>query len=155
MKVIKETFYMKSKTIRSITGVLLLVTLTGSTLVGCNKKPTYSQTPTVRKVKTQTIDGQSHTEKITASGNIIPTEIVKLSYKLPGVISQIHPKEGEMVKKGQIISSLDSSDYQIQMNAAQADQSIAEAGIGAGQALCRSEERRVGKECRSRWSPYH
>ena len=23
------------------------------------------------------------------------------------------------------------------------------------QALTRSEERRVGKECRSRWSPYH
>ena len=22
-------------------------------------------------------------------------------------------------------------------------------------AKCRSEERRVGKECRSRWSPYH
>ena len=25
----------------------------------------------------------------------------------------------------------------------------------AGNMLCRSEERRVGKECRSRWSPYH
>ena len=25
----------------------------------------------------------------------------------------------------------------------------------AWEALCRSEERRVGKECRSRWSPYH
>ena len=24
-----------------------------------------------------------------------------------------------------------------------------------GNLLCRSEERRVGKECRSRWSPYH
>src|SRR5258706_7983848 len=24
-----------------------------------------------------------------------------------------------------------------------------------GQPLARSEERRVGKECRSRWSPYH
>src|SRR5258706_12095130 len=24
-----------------------------------------------------------------------------------------------------------------------------------GPQLCRSEERRVGKECRSRWSPYH
>ena len=24
-----------------------------------------------------------------------------------------------------------------------------------GQAQTRSEERRVGKECRSRWSPYH
>ena len=30
-------------------------------------------------------------------------------------------------------------------------------GIGAGSeyASIRSEERRVGKECRSRWSPYH
>ena len=25
----------------------------------------------------------------------------------------------------------------------------------SSKALCRSEERRVGKECRSRWSPYH
>ena len=27
--------------------------------------------------------------------------------------------------------------------------------VGAGLVLTRSEERRVGKECRSRWSPYH
>ena len=27
--------------------------------------------------------------------------------------------------------------------------------IKDGKARCRSEERRVGKECRSRWSPYH
>ena len=25
----------------------------------------------------------------------------------------------------------------------------------AGTIICRSEERRVGKECRSRWPPYH
>src|SRR3712207_2191230 len=29
------------------------------------------------------------------------------------------------------------------------------AAIKAARALLRSEERRVGKECRSRWSPYH
>ena len=33
-----------------------------------------------------------------------------------------------------------------------ADQSIPSIGM---RLLCRSEERRVGKECRSRWSPYH
>ena len=27
--------------------------------------------------------------------------------------------------------------------------------LGLGEPLLRSEERRVGKECRSRWSPYH
>ena len=38
---------------------------------------------------------------------------------------------------------------------------IVEDDIGLNQGLCkalkadRSEERRVGKECRSRWSPYH
>jgi len=30
-----------------------------------------------------------------------------------------------------------------------------ERGFGVRAALGRSEERRVGKECRSRWSPYH
>ena len=29
------------------------------------------------------------------------------------------------------------------------------AAVFAGLGLLRSEERRVGKECRSRWSPYH
>ena len=29
------------------------------------------------------------------------------------------------------------------------------AGMGLRIWLARSEERRVGKECRSRWSPYH
>ena len=28
-------------------------------------------------------------------------------------------------------------------------------GAGLGTGFARSEERRVGKECRSRWSPYH
>ena len=32
---------------------------------------------------------------------------------------------------------------------------VAEAENGKVGVLLRSEERRVGKECRSRWSPYH
>ena len=28
-------------------------------------------------------------------------------------------------------------------------------GLTGGKSYYRSEERRVGKECRSRWSPYH
>src|SRR5256885_16488054 len=33
--------------------------------------------------------------------------------------------------------------------------SVADQELGLGMAFMRSEERRVGKECRSRWSPYH
>ena len=40
--------------------------------------------------------------------------------------------------------------------ALQADPGLAVAHVGrALLAAVRSEERRVGKECRSRWSPYH
>src|SRR5438132_6060171 len=34
-------------------------------------------------------------------------------------------------------------------------QRVAEEAVGGEILLFRSEERRVGKECRSRWSPYH
>ena len=40
-----------------------------------------------------------------------------------------------------------------ELNTAQPDMGIEE--VPAGKARIRSEERRVGKECRSRWSPYH
>ena len=33
--------------------------------------------------------------------------------------------------------------------------SCAEPGVVGLMSIVRSEERRVGKECRSRWSPYH
>ena len=32
---------------------------------------------------------------------------------------------------------------------------LKEWGVRMGNSFFRSEERRVGKECRSRWSPYH
>ena len=32
---------------------------------------------------------------------------------------------------------------------------LGQSGCGKSMTLRRSEERRVGKECRSRWSPYH
>src|SRR2546422_10956837 len=38
---------------------------------------------------------------------------------------------------------------------AEADYVVATIHYGTNQSKERSEERRVGKECRSRWSPYH
>ena len=55
--------------------------------------------------------------------------------------------------------------FEIPVSAAQALDARADVAVGelgywpVGRAFCiffgRSEERRVGKECRSRWSPYH
>ena len=60
---------------------------------------------------------------------------------------------GEQIQKGRwhdedILSALNGAD-------AIAFGSPTYMGGVSGQFKCRSEERRVGKECRSRWSPYH
>ena len=55
-----------------------------------------------------------------------------------------------MVKSGKIT---DEDAYRAQVYAREEESTT---GIGEGIAIPhRSEERRVGKECRSRWSPYH
>ena len=66
----------------------------------------------------------------------------------------IRPQTGmEVVVTGRITTYPGRSQYQIVI------ETMAPAGVGALLAqlerLKRSEERRVGKECRSRWSPYH
>src|SRR3712207_7430970 len=57
-------------------------------------------------------------------------------------------------------SDVCSSDLGLPGVAAYEDRHPPEAGVEsthrvAGREVLRSEERRVGKECRSRWSPYH
>ena len=42
-----------------------------------------------------------------------------------------------------------------QLRQLEADGLVSRATFAEVPPLCRSEERRVGKECRSRWSPYH
>ena len=54
------------------------------------------------------------------------------------------------------LSNPDKYSGQITANAfLKAEQEAGELYGGAVTSLVRSEERRVGKECRSRWSPYH
>ena len=44
---------------------------------------------------------------------------------------------------------------QLVLEVASKTNDVAGDGTTMATVLCRSEERRVGKECRSRWSPYH
>ena len=65
-----------------------------------------------------------------------------------------HGLVADFVKKNNIrviirgLRTSNNFDYEVQM--AQANKKLS--GV---ETLFRSEERRVGKECRSRWSPYH
>src|SRR5256884_9829537 len=50
---------------------------------------------------------------------------------------------------------IDAKEVRHKVEKEKASQSLSEVGQILDQLKTRSEERRVGKECRSRWSPYH
>ena len=48
-----------------------------------------------------------------------------------------------------------TSEYGVELSVASQQQIYRALALICRQMMSRSEERRVGKECRSRWSPYH
>src|SRR5258708_25889118 len=76
-------------------------------------------------------------------GNSVMKTIINGGYK--GEMYPIHPKDDEIMGK-KVYKSVKDVPGEID---------IAVFAIPANLVAARSEERRVGKECRSRWSPYH
>ena len=66
---------------------------------------------------------------LTAEGQSEPDRATNIQAEVDGQVVSVAAKRGDLVIAGQEIGRID--------------------------AATRSEERRVGKECRSRWSPYH
>lgn len=109
---------------RRIPLILLIFTLV---LTGCTtkeKEVILKKEPEVkalRNVSLKTISTSRYSESLTLSGNIIPTESVKVSFKIPGIITNVLVNEGDVVKKGQPIATMSQTDYLIGVKAAQSE----------------------------------
>src|SRR3989449_9233564 len=89
-----------------------------------------------------------------AEGVIQPTLKFSVKSKAWGQILAMPVQTGDEVQKGQLLTKVDPRIPQNNLAQAQAALDKAQAQL-ANATSQRSEERRVGKECRSRWSPYH
>jgi RND family efflux transporter MFP subunit len=78
------------------------------------------QAAITRKVKVATPQKDSAVLTRNFSGIIQETAETNLSFRVAGPIEKISVKEGDYVKKGQLVAQLDPRDYQIQVDAAQA-----------------------------------
>lgn len=86
----------------------------------------YRSRSTKEVVQTETVRLGSVSETVSVTGELVPQEFADLSFQEAGVINLISVQEGDVVKKGQVIASLDSSVLRSQLNEARLAQEVAE-----------------------------
>jgi HlyD family secretion protein len=83
---------------------------------------------------------ESNQTGLIANGKIAPAEEIQVVSKLPGKVEQVHVKEGSVVKKGDVLVSLEATDYLEQIRQAEAAIDSAQARLRDTQAGVRSQE---------------
>ncbi|MCK9452378.1 MAG: efflux RND transporter periplasmic adaptor subunit [Bacteroidales bacterium] len=88
------------------------------------------QNEIIRKVKIEPVQQADTLTVKNYSGVIKEANQVNLAFRVAGPIQKILVREGDFVKQGQLVAQMDTRDYEVQLQAAQAqhDQVEAEAG---------------------------
>jgi multidrug efflux system membrane fusion protein len=100
--------------------VFAAAVLATALLGACGKKETAQQDDYIRSVKVVEI-GSSVLERVYEfPGQIQAGQQLDLAFEVPGKLTTIKVKEGDMVKKGDLVATLDTRDYQASLNSAKA-----------------------------------
>lgn len=102
-------------------------------LVSCGEKSAKTEEQ-IRSVKYEKVELSSGVESHTFSGVTKAQNETNLSFKVAGTLSSINVKLGERVRKGQLIATIDPSDYAIQTNQAVSQKEGAVANAKAAEA---------------------
>jgi RND family efflux transporter MFP subunit len=101
--------------------LIIVATLAAMTLQACATSSTAEQTggaPIPVKIgKTTQIEGR---EEVAVSGTITsPAAPSNVSFLVSGKVTQVGPREGDPVRKGQLLAAIDQTDYQLALTAAE------------------------------------
>lgn len=106
-----------------------LIILIGLALAGfywkkSTSKPVeeYSQWSKPVRVRTVSVQQQNLQLEIKAIGTVIPAHTVNVQSQVSGVLQQIYFKEGQWVKKGELLAQLDPAPFQVALAQAQGTQ---------------------------------
>jgi membrane fusion protein (multidrug efflux system) len=64
--------------------------------------------------------------KIKITGSVLPNESIEVKSEVPGIVTKVHFKEGEKVKKGTLLISLKDDDLQAQLQKLKINKKLAE-----------------------------
>lgn len=86
--------------------------------------------PPAKKVKLVTATEQTVENTISVTGNLAAYDKATISAKVPGRLKEISIDLGNIVKKGQLIAQLDTKDYQLRLEQAEAALAQARTRLG-------------------------
>lgn len=89
-------------------------------LVGCGGHSKQSS-ETAKMVNVSVCRDASELPPTSFTGLVRPADLVNVAFRVSGTISRVVVKEGDYVKKGQLLAILDDRDYQVQLNATKAE----------------------------------
>ena len=99
--------------------IFVLTLAVAGLLVACGSGDKKDDEVKVRNVMTVTPENRQESAVKNFSGVVKENSTVNLSFRTPGQIQSILVKEGAHVKRGQLVATLDTKDYQLQVAAAQ------------------------------------
>ena len=114
---------MKNNKLLYILGIVTIAALIAAFFVAKNRKNNSA-----KEVELQTVASRTIIQTVTASGKIYPEEEVKISSDVSGEIIDLYVKEGDVVKKGQLLARIKPESYQavVEQSAAQLDNTKAQ-----------------------------
>ena len=121
-------------------------------VIGVYASTVYSKRGVIT-VQTGTVVKQDLTSLVTASGEIKPKNYINIGANAQGQITQLLVKEGDRVRKGQLLAKLEDiqpkADVDMQkavINSAEADSAASEAGLKAADENIRTLEAGIEKD---------
>jgi len=130
---------MKNNILSRVTILYLL--LLGTWACGEGPDEDAATQPAARVVGTVAVRSISFQETIFASGRLASKEEMRLSFKTGGIIRQIHVREGQPVRKGQLLAELDLDEIRARTEQVRLGRTQANIGIDNAELAVRLAER--------------
>jgi RND family efflux transporter MFP subunit len=112
---------------------LLALALMFGLLAGCGDNNTYVPPPPP-KVTVATPEKRAVTLFLEATGNAAAVNITNLVARVPGFVTSINYRDGDFVKKGTVLFTIEPDSYQLKYQQAQAAEAAATATLKQAQA---------------------
>jgi RND family efflux transporter MFP subunit len=98
-------------------------------LSACGQAAAATPLPTLTLVDSQTNGGSPTSAEAVASGEVVPAQVVKLSFPLTGIVTSVNVAEGDTVKAGDALAQLDTTILEAQTAQAKASLVTAETQV--------------------------